>query len=107
VERDRPKTWREIRGARAVDEDLVAYYRRVSDANRSLEALRIKRGVSEQRYDAAQLLDASTGEQETDDLARFARSVAVLGGRLEVRAIFSEETVTLMLEPDPADGGAR
>jgi hypothetical protein len=66
-----------------------------------LEELRVRRGVPEVDYDAAQILDPATGEEETEDLARLARSVAALGGRLEVRAVFDEEAVTLMVEPGP------
>lgn len=95
------KPWREVRRQRPLNEARIEYHGRVMEAERVLEALRDKRGVSEQRFDAAQLIDRATGEEETDDLARLARWVAVLGGRLELRAVFPEETVTLMEEPAP------
>jgi hypothetical protein len=45
-------------------------------------------------------------EQEEDVyLSTVARYVAALGGRLEVRAVFGEETITLLGDPDSNDPG--
>jgi hypothetical protein len=43
-------------------------------------------------------------EQEEDVyLSTLARYVAALGGHLEVLAVFPEETVTVLREPDPSE----
>jgi hypothetical protein len=103
--RDETESWTELRRALAVDEARVAFYGRLREAFTRLEELRLRRGVSERDYDAAQVLDAAAGEEETEELARLARAVAALGGRLELRAVFPEETVRLSLEPAPGTTG--
>jgi len=85
------KNWREIRRQLPLNEEQVAIYRRLMDAEARLEEVRRRRGVSESALDAS----------ESDDyLATLARYVAELGGHLEVRAVFPEETITLLREPD-------
>lgn len=98
--RYRARTWRSFRDTIPVNMELVAFYGRVSAAEQRLEEERKRRGVPMDVYDAAQLIDAETGEEETEDLARLARSVGALGGRLEVNAVFPEETIQLMIEPE-------
>lgn len=100
-----PNSWRAIRDQLPLNERRMDYYGRLMEAERRLEELRAARGISEAVYDAAQVLDPATGEEETEDLARLARAVAVLGGRLELRAVFPDETVPLMLEPPPGTTG--
>jgi hypothetical protein len=75
-------------------------YDRLLNAEERLEAERERRGISEAEYDAAQIVDPQTGEEEAEDLARLARSVAALGGRLEVNAVFPDITVRLLIEPE-------
>lgn len=101
--RSKAKTWREVRSQRSLNQRRMDYYGRVMEAVDRLEELRVQRGISEADYEGAQLIDPATGEEDTEDLARLARSVAALGGRLEVRAVFPEETVSLLLEPEPTD----
>lgn len=93
------KTWREIRGQRALNEARVATYRRLMDAEARLDEVRRRRGVSDEAIDNALEL----GEQPEDDfyVSTLARYVTALGGYLEVRAVFPEETVTLLREPAP------
>jgi hypothetical protein len=46
-------------------------------------------------------------EQEEDVyLSTLARYIAALGGHLEVLAVFPEETVTVLREPDPSEAPA-
>jgi hypothetical protein len=84
-----------------VNVERVAFYGRVNAAEERLEDERKRRGVPVETYDAAQILDEHTGEEETEDLARLARSVAALGGRLEVNAVFPDKTIQLLIEPEP------
>lgn len=99
------ENWSEVRRTLPVDERRVAFYGRLREGFTRLEELRAARGVTEDAYDAAQVLDPATGEEETADLARLARAVAALGGRLELRALFPEGSVTLMREPPPGTTG--
>jgi hypothetical protein len=85
----------------SLNEDRIAFYGRLRGAIQLLDAERVRRGISEIEYDAAQIVDPATGEEETEDLARLARSVAALGGRLEVTAVFPEHTLMLLREPAP------
>ena len=87
----RNKSWREIRRQLPLNEERVAIYRRLMDAEARLEPVRLRQGVSETAPDAS----------ESDDyLATLARYVAALGGHLEVRAVFPDETITLLRDPD-------
>jgi hypothetical protein len=92
------KNWREIREQRPLNEARVAMYRRLMDAEARLDDVRRRRGVSETALGDA--LEASEENVEPDVyLATVARYVAELGGHLEVRAVFPEETITLLREP--------
>jgi hypothetical protein len=92
------KNWREIREQRPLNEARVAMYRRLMDAEDRLDAVRRRREVSETAFGDA--LEASEENVEPDlYLATVARYVAELGGHLEVRAVFPEETITLLRGP--------
>jgi hypothetical protein len=95
-----PNSWPAVRRELALSEERIAYYGRLRRADELLDIERQRRGISAAKYDAAQIVDARTGEEETEDLARLARSVAALGGRLELNAVFPEETIQLLLEPE-------
>jgi transcriptional regulator with XRE-family HTH domain len=104
------RTWREIRGERALNEEHVEAYRRLLDAEVRLNDLRRRRGLSQ--AEVAHALEVSQPnisriEQEDDVyLSTLARYVAALGGRLEVNAVFPEETIALLAGPDapPVEG---
>ena len=97
---DDPNTWRALRRTLALNEQRMASYERVMKAEEILEEERRRRGISADAYDAAQIVDPRTGEEESEDLARLARSVAALGGRLEVNAVFPDGTIRLLSEPE-------
>jgi hypothetical protein len=97
---DRSRSWDEVKRGLPVSEAGMAFYGRLMAAEQRLEQERERRGVSAADYDAAQVIDPATGEEETEDLARLALSVAALGGRLEVNAVFPDETIQLMIEPE-------
>jgi len=98
------RNWRTVRGQRPLNERRVAAYRRLMDAELRLAEARRRRGVSQATI--AEALDVSQPnvsriEQEQDVyLSTLARYVAALGGHLEVLAVFDDETVTLLREPD-------
>ncbi|HEY3726286.1 MAG TPA: helix-turn-helix transcriptional regulator [Solirubrobacteraceae bacterium] len=74
------------------------------EAELRLAEVRRRRGVSQATM--AEALDVSQPnisriEQEDDVyLSTVARYVAALGGHLEVRAVFGDETITLLSDPD-------
>jgi len=79
-------------------------YGRLMDAEDRLDAVRRRRGVSETALGDA--LEASESENalgfhQDVYVATVARYVAALGGHLEVRAVFPDETITLLREPRP------
>lgn len=102
------KSWRTIRGQRPLNESRVATYKRLMDAELRLADVRRRRGLSQAAI--AEALEVSQPnvsriEQEDDVyLSTLARYIAALGGHLEVRAVFPEETITVLREPDPRDG---
>jgi len=98
------RNWRTVRGQRPLNERRVTAYRRLMDAELRLAEARRRRGVSQATI--AEALEVSQPnvsriEQEQDVyLSTLARYVAALGGHLEVLAVFDDETVTLLREPD-------
>jgi transcriptional regulator with XRE-family HTH domain len=102
------KSWRTIRGQRPLNESRVATYKRLIDAELRLADVRRRRGLSQAAI--AEALEVSQPnvsriEQEDDVyLSTLARYVAALGGHLEVLAVFPEETVTVLREPEAGDG---
>ncbi len=95
------KSWNEVRGQRALNEVRIETYRRLMDAQTEIaEALLQGDLVSEEKIDEA--LSASQadepGSPATEDgiyLSGLARYVSVLGGHLELRAVFPDVTVTV------------
>ena len=97
--------WKALRRQRKVNEERVELYRRVVEADirlgeMNLGEVRRKRGVSQAIV--ADALDVSQPnvsriEQEDDvRLSTLGRYVAALGGRLEVTAVFGEESIPLL-----------
>ena len=103
------RSWRTVREQRPLNEDQVVAYRRLMDAELRLGEMRQRRGVSQAAI--AQALEVSQPNvsriEQQDDvyLSTVARYVAALGGHLEVRAVFGEETIMLLREPAEAAGG--
>ena len=95
------KSWRAVREQRPLNEARVAMYRWLMDAEERLDPLRRRRGVEETAFGEA--LEAGEDSAAPDlYLATVAEYVAALGGHLEVRAVFPEETVTLLRDPPPS-----
>jgi transcriptional regulator with XRE-family HTH domain len=95
----------------AVEERLVDLFSRVMDAQTRFVHLREQRGLTR-----AEVADALSGSElsvaQIEDgndfgLTTMARYVHALGGNLEIRAVFPDETVELLeLPPSAADGGS-
>ena len=105
------KSWHEVRGQRALNEVRIETYRRIMDAQTEIAELLLQAGlVSEEQLDEA--LSASQADEPGDTaaedglyLSALARFVSVLGGHLELRAVFPDVTVTVRRSDAPiADG---
>jgi transcriptional regulator with XRE-family HTH domain len=100
----RTKPWRTVRGQRPLNEERVAAYKRLMDAEIRLSELRGRRGLSQSAVaDALSVSQPNVSRIEQEDdvyLSTLARYVEALGGHLEVRAVFPDETITLFREPD-------
>ncbi|HTX44963.1 MAG TPA: helix-turn-helix domain-containing protein [Solirubrobacteraceae bacterium] len=103
------KTWRTVRGQRPLNEQKVAAYKRLMQAELRLGELRSRRGVSQATLaDALAVSQPNVSRIEQEDdvyLSTLARYVAALGGHLEIQAVFPDETVTVLREPDPTTTG--
>jgi hypothetical protein len=99
------KSWRTLRGERPLNEARVEAYKRLADAETLLAQSRERHGIS--RAAITQALEDSEPTNAEDEpdlyLRTLLRYVAALGGQLEVRAVFPEETITLLHEPQTAD----
>jgi hypothetical protein len=94
----RPKSWQTIRSERALNDRGVTVYKRLMEAEDRLDEVRRRRGVSDTALGDA--LAISERENEDDVyVSTLVRYVAELGGYLEVRARFRDETITLLMEP--------
>ncbi len=96
------KNWRAIREQRPLNETRVAMYRRLMRAEDRLEPVRRRRGLSDTALgDAIEASESADDGDRHDDvyLDALTRYVAALGGHLEVRAVFPDETITLLRQP--------
>ena len=100
----RSKTWRDVRAQRPLDERRVATYKALMTAETSLHELRERRGMSQAALAAALEMtqpNISRIENEEDVyLSTLARYVSALGGHIEVRAVFPEEVITVLGDPE-------
>jgi hypothetical protein len=100
------KSWETIRGQKPLNEKRVATYKRLMEAEQQIAEARSRRGVSKAAIDEALAVsEPNSAEVEQDDdlyLSTLARYVAALGGHLQLLAVFPEETVTVLREPNDA-----
>jgi transcriptional regulator with XRE-family HTH domain len=103
----RNKSWRDVRSQRPLDEHRVELFKLLMTAETTLHQLRERRGVSQASLAAA--LDTSQPNvsriENEDDvyLSTLRRYVAALGGHIEVRAVFPDETVTVLGDPGSSE----
>jgi transcriptional regulator with XRE-family HTH domain len=104
--------WREVLGP--VDAELLAFHRRLVDVQLRMAALQLgqlrrRRGIGQAAVAKALAVsqpNVSRIEQEDDlRLSTLARYVAALGGDLELRAVFPDESVELL--PPAGQAGAK
>ena len=87
-----------------MNETRVATYKRLTDAEKRITEARRSRGESRdtigQALAGSELSDAELEAEDDIYLASLTRFVAALGGQVEVRAVFPEETITVRRDPD-------
>lgn len=93
-------------GEQPAHEGRVNTYRRLMNAELALRPIRRRRPLGLPELSAVLEATESPGpEIEPEDdlyLAVLVRYVASLGGHVEVSAVFPEDTITLLRDPDPA-----
>jgi hypothetical protein len=96
--------WEDIRRANPVNERRVAAYQRLLEASEQISQARNRRGVGWSTIEAAlaagELSDSEVPVEPDLYLTTLTRFVAELGGHVEVRAVFADETITVRREPD-------
>lgn len=94
-------------GERAVNEGRVAVYVRLMQAQQQIAQALSARGVEDEAFSTAlEAADAGSAEDDSDIyLGELGRYVAALGGHLELRAVFPEETITVLQTDVPDQGG--
>ncbi len=99
---DEFEDWETTRDRRPlIDEHGDARYR-LTEAEYQLDEVRRRRRLSQSRLDA--LADARPDRsfaELADELVGLTRIVEALGGHVDVRAVFEDETITLLREPAP------
>ncbi len=98
---DQKTTWQEIRRQKPMNERRVAIYERLMVAQQLIAETRARQGVSDEAImEALAASDPDTARAGDEDLflSTLARYVAALGGRLELQAVFPEETVIVFGE---------
>jgi len=103
------KRWSEIRDPKLVNDSRVATYQRLLAAQERVAEARYAHGETVDAVERALTLSETEGAEDMSDaelfLAAMAAFVTGLGGRLEVQAVFPEETITVQrfgAEPGPA-----
>ena len=98
------RSWETLRRENPVNENNAALYDRMLAIEGLLDPIRRRRGASEGAFvEAMEAANQPDPRVERDaDLLSIARYVAMLGGHLELRAVFAEETVLLLREPAEA-----
>lgn len=101
----RSKSWEQIRREIGINEDHIAAYGLLDEAERRFYEARQRRGFTDPmmaRSLGVEEDEASSVEAEDGDLflAALARHVAAAGGRIELRAVFDDEEVVLLRTPE-------
>jgi hypothetical protein len=104
------KSWKTVRGESALNERRVATYERLLESEERIAQACYRRGASDDHVQealaASERDDAETQLEEGLYMCTLARFVAALGGRLEVVAVFPEETIVVRREPEAGSPAA-
>jgi hypothetical protein len=99
--------WETLRDGRPLTDAHGEAYRQLSEAEYRLDDLRTRRGLSREQLDErADARPDRSFAQLADELVALTRVVEALGGHVDVRAVFDDETITLLREPAGGDADA-
>lgn len=92
--------WEDVRGERTPEEQArVEHYRRLMDLEGQLAQFRERVGLSQravaERLGVSQVNVSRIEHEEDLQLSTLARYVDALGGRLELRAVFDDDEITI------------
>jgi len=88
-----------------VSEEFALAYNQLLDGDEILDRRRQRLGISSERLDElTDVLPQRPFDRLTEQLIGLTRIVEALGGHVEVRAVFDDETILLLREPPAADG---
>jgi hypothetical protein len=94
--------WEGIAARRPLTDDHEAAYRQLSEAESELDGVRKRRQLSAARLDElAEARPVRSFAALSDELVSLTKVVEALGGHVEVRAVFDEQTIMLLREPAP------
>jgi hypothetical protein len=97
------RRWKDVRSAQPVNEMRASIYRRLLEAEERIAQARYRAGVDHKLVDEAlDSIDERMSEAERREdlyLSALQYYVEALGGRLEVRAVFGDESVVVRSEP--------
>ena len=94
--------WEGVAAGRPLSDDHEAAYQQLSDAEHELDDVRERRRLSPAQLDG--LVEAQPVRSFaalSDELVALTKVVEALGGHVEVRAVFDDQTITLLREPAP------
>jgi hypothetical protein len=98
--------WETIRDGRPLSDDHEHAHRQLSDAEYKLDDVRERRGLSQRQLDErAEAMPERSFAHLAAELVALTRVVEALGGHVDVRAVFDDETITLLREPATDGGG--
>ena len=105
------RSWKDVLSDEPVNEMRAEIYARLMDAQERIAHGLYKRGVDEAVLRAAlDVADERLSEDERREdlyLSALGRYVEALGGLLEVRAVFGDETIVLRASPMTDDSRTR
>ena len=97
--------WEGIAEGRPLSDDHEAAYRQLSEAEYEIDEVRKRRRLSPAKLDElSEARPVRSFAALSDELVALTKVVEALGGHVEVRAVFDDQTITLLREPAPPTG---
>jgi hypothetical protein len=97
------RSWKDVLSGQPVNEMRAQIYERLLEAEERIAHARYRRGVSNDVVQEAldSIDERMSADERSEDLYLSALRyyVEALGGRLEVRAVFDDETIVVRREP--------
>ena len=96
--------WQPLNDLEPLSDEYRSTHRQLRDGDARLDARRARQGLSSERLDELiERQELRPFDQFSEQLIGLTRTVEALGGRVEIRAVFDDETITLLREPTDPD----